>query len=422
MRRFRFSLRTLVCFALLCGSGVALWMNAAAWYIVRSVPGVANDFGGGSVISSDSQLIVYWSIDPNHVGDIPAPVPIPYSQELNVFESGMGQKLTSLIGIPSSVWHVSISPDHGQIFAIGADGAFLWDLSKGGVPYRIKREKQNRCGFSAKGTYLMLWTVDSTPLVSDLCFFENSGALKKLPSEALPEWSMQILDSPDERFLAAIDAQAKRIVVLDLRSMYVVKTLDLPTELIAAGTFTPDSRELWIKSYTEMTLAFDTKEWKEIRHSLTGDNFWSEAQWLPDGSRCIMCSSGRAEIMDREFKRCGQFPSFLSPLTVSPDSQRIITARYDNGVQTFVDVRDRNGTELGTFLRREKSEYLDILKCIDNERIVATDLHKFHILARRRPEPWWGIAWLPEFWVTLICSFSFAWSVWRELSIKSGAS
>src|SRR5438132_1372057 len=38
MRRFRFSLRTLVCLALLCGSGVALWRNWEPWEITLRLP------------------------------------------------------------------------------------------------------------------------------------------------------------------------------------------------------------------------------------------------------------------------------------------------------------------------------------------------------------------------------------------------
>jgi len=36
------------------------------------------------------------------------------------------------------------------------------------------------------------------------------------------------------------------------------------------------------------------------------------------------------------------------------------------------------------------------------------------LCSRRRPEPWWGLAWLPEFWLTLIFGCGLAWSVWRD--------
>ena len=32
----------------------------------------------------------------------------------------------------------------------------------------------------------------------------------------------------------------------------------------------------------------------------------------------------------------------------------------------------------------------------------------------RRPEHWWGIAWLPQFWLTILFACLLAWSVWRD--------
>ncbi|HEY3322503.1 MAG TPA: hypothetical protein VGP72_18725 [Planctomycetota bacterium] len=37
-----------------------------------------------------------------------------------------------------------------------------------------------------------------------------------------------------------------------------------------------------------------------------------------------------------------------------------------------------------------------------------------YIWHRRRPEYWWGIAWLPEFWLTVVFSVGLVWSVWRD--------
>ncbi|MCY3018476.1 MAG: hypothetical protein NTW87_05530 [Planctomycetota bacterium] len=33
---------------------------------------------------------------------------------------------------------------------------------------------------------------------------------------------------------------------------------------------------------------------------------------------------------------------------------------------------------------------------------------------RIRPEWWWGVAWLPEFWLTAVFAVAFAWSVLRD--------
>ena len=36
------------------------------------------------------------------------------------------------------------------------------------------------------------------------------------------------------------------------------------------------------------------------------------------------------------------------------------------------------------------------------------------VWSRRRPEYWWGLAWLPEFWLTVALGCVFVWSVWRD--------
>jgi hypothetical protein len=37
-----------------------------------------------------------------------------------------------------------------------------------------------------------------------------------------------------------------------------------------------------------------------------------------------------------------------------------------------------------------------------------------HILHKYRPEPWWGLAWLPAFWTTLTFAILFLWNIFRR--------
>jgi WD40 repeat protein len=41
---------------------------------------------------------------------------------------------------------------------------------------------------------------------------------------------------------------------------------------------------------------------------------------------------------------------------------------------------------------------------------------------RRRPEYWWGVAWLPEFWLTALFAGALGWSVWRDGRLGAGKS
>ena len=40
---------------------------------------------------------------------------------------------------------------------------------------------------------------------------------------------------------------------------------------------------------------------------------------------------------------------------------------------------------------------------------------------RKRPEYWWGVAWLPEFWLTVVLGVGLVVSVWRDQRLLNGA-
>jgi hypothetical protein len=50
----------------------------------------------------------------------------------------------------------------------------------------------------------------------------------------------------------------------------------------------------------------------------------------------------------------------------------------------------------------------------DGEEVVCLGKRGTYFWHRRRPEWWWGIAWLPEFWATLLFATALGWSVRRD--------
>ena len=57
----------------------------------------------------------------------------------------------------------------------------------------------------------------------------------------------------------------------------------------------------------------------------------------------------------------------------------------------------------------------DVVFTPDGEGIVAVSSSgKVYHLRRRRPEWWWGIFWLWEFWLTVVFAGLFVWSVVRD--------
>jgi WD40 repeat protein len=51
-------------------------------------------------------------------------------------------------------------------------------------------------------------------------------------------------------------------------------------------------------------------------------------------------------------------------------------------------------------------------------KIAAARYETGSIWQRRRPEQWWGLAWLPEFWLTVVFAAGFIWSLRRGYLVK----
>ncbi|MGD0091196.1 MAG: hypothetical protein ABSE73_14865 [Planctomycetota bacterium] len=59
---------------------------------------------------------------------------------------------------------------------------------------------------------------------------------------------------------------------------------------------------------------------------------------------------------------------------------------------------------------------------VDQYRVISPDGNRAvtfgacipKLWKRTRPDHWYGLAWLPEFWLTLVLGCVFIWSVWRD--------
>ena len=50
---------------------------------------------------------------------------------------------------------------------------------------------------------------------------------------------------------------------------------------------------------------------------------------------------------------------------------------------------------------------------------VECSMNLVRLWRRRRPEYWWGAAWLPEFWLTVVLGAGLVWSLWRDRGLSS---
>lgn len=61
------------------------------------------------------------------------------------------------------------------------------------------------------------------------------------------------------------------------------------------------------------------------------------------------------------------------------------------------------------------------MRFLDDDTILASDFdekgYDLSVWKRRRPEGDWGVAWLPEFWLTLVFGVGLLWSLWRDFKL-----
>ncbi|MCY3022137.1 MAG: hypothetical protein NTW87_24255, partial [Planctomycetota bacterium] len=58
----------------------------------------------------------------------------------------------------------------------------------------------------------------------------------------------------------------------------------------------------------------------------------------------------------------------------------------------------------------------------DGDRLAAPYRGNLLLWRRVRPEWWWGVAWLPAFWVMVAFASAFLWSVWEERRLGAALS
>jgi WD40 repeat protein len=50
----------------------------------------------------------------------------------------------------------------------------------------------------------------------------------------------------------------------------------------------------------------------------------------------------------------------------------------------------------------------------DNRIFTIESDRRLAIRSNARPEQWWGLAWLPEFWIAILLLIALGWSLWRD--------
>ena len=361
--RPRFSLRTLLILVLLFASVGGLWWRWEPWGLVYS-----RNFG-------DEWAHIY--IPPNETEPLYA---VRYARpNMEVFNVRTNTKLLSV-----PVFHlIGIVCDGRALLGRTNAGVELYDLSSASQIHTW--EKSNVSEF----VFEFVVASDQRTLVSFSGKDTKSGFLRNGPIDA---W--------------------------DLKSG--AKTLHFQNQSrLSDVAFSPDGKFLAVTSY-DTPGTFDVTTINLVSAQVESKRSLNNAVW-PTGSvalapKCDIATTDmyRVSVWDKSgaVKWTWNFTSTNSPADVAHGSLKY----FSDGKRLFANI---DGTK-SAILDAVTGEPLYISRdgisgeICGNDVIVNSERGRVRIWQRRRPERWWGLAWLPEFWLTVFLSSALIWSVRRD--------
>jgi WD40 repeat protein len=218
-------------------------------------------------------------------------------------------------------------------------------------------------------------------------------------------------------------------------------------------SFSPSGEKL-VSATEETVQVWDTRSWTKLcSRGLREKPDWSgwSCRFSPDGGRVFLGDLKQHVVLDTAtLHTVAQFDGYTA--NFSADGQYVLSVFQDQfvlrdcfsgrEVKSYSHPRSNYYYQFGLFPDGIRffasSQCIDITSMIRDVRTgeiiyswprdwcsmeaISDDMIVFWTAPpasssfwhRRRPEWWWGVAWLPEFWATLLFAGAFGWSVGRD--------
>jgi len=350
--RPRFSLRTLVVFTLLVTSGAGLWWHWEAWPMLTEF-----NFGSGNVHG------ISFSDDGERA------ITVCYAARVTVWQSGTGARLASFGFSNDAVQCAAISPDGGRVAAGSWAGKVAaWDILTGKMLFDVGGSSTNHIfglRFSRDGRRILAPGANRR---LDILDASNGELVRSFEDE---KGFYPRLFSPEQS--SAVFTDGETIQVRDLARQEVIITLDKEAQSVEYSPdgnrivgWSPHRAWIWELSPARRVATIEGGRWAFSRASLSNEGrFVLSCGWDESSKRweAQLWSADDGSLLTRLCQANTADAAFF------PNGNRIATS-HDDGV--------------------------------------------IRIYRRRRPEWWWGVFWLWEFWLTVALAGVFVWSVVRD--------
>ncbi|HEY3324268.1 MAG TPA: hypothetical protein VGP72_27705 [Planctomycetota bacterium] len=354
-------------------------------------------------------------------------------------------------------------PQHPDKFTmVGCDrtkrGVFcVWNFKTGKhVAVKLFAQRQSLPKLSPDLSRVAVGNMDASVHVIDV---QSGNLLHTLAGHSAPVLETNF--SPDAQLL--VSRTEKEVFLWNLTSGAKIRSLDITSGTPLSATFSPSGRNIIVsfsfpndwKRYPPKYCVFDVKTGASLtiprhcertpdRYSFFSDGtcpriaagedycqlFDAEtaaplrlidgthAYASPDGLRVVAIRVGRCDVLDTA---SGRFIADIGMpveegacdwMNFSPTGRRIVGILPDRTARIW---DARTGAELGVL----SGVPMGMPGCdawfLDDDQHVATSVGTAtYLWSERRPAHKLGVAWLPEFWLTLMFSVGLFWSVWRD--------
>lgn len=394
----RFSLGTLISAVVLFCSCGGLWYRWEPWRR-REIIDKRNESEFTPAFSLDTLRVVAGSKD----------------KPLRVLSALSGQDIMTVEKLPAKAWSAAFHPDGKHIITGEVGRARTWKISSGRETAVLQANGDviYHIWFSANGRRMITWGA------SEVVDIWDAVSAKLLTTIRVPGTVLSARISGDGRWFVAKGAGSP-ICVWDAETGEKHVVLEGGhTKLASCLAFSPDSERILTAGHDGTAIVWHVGSGSQVMRLLGHAGRIESVRFSPDGRRILTASAdGTARVWDA---KSGMEQAVLARpnrtilyAVFSPDGTRIATVDLDGDVCIW-DVR--TGRRIAVLEHRYRPDSL--LFSPDGQRIAGVCLKTAFVWDRRHPEYWWGIAWLPEFWVALASGLGLVAMAIRRLRHRS---